>query len=134
MAIANHSSLPLAICIHSATPHEITLVESTLEASFIPEAPKFLIGDKAYDSDIHDRKVLCERGIQLIAPHRRKRARKATQDLRVLRRYRRRWNVERLFAWLQNFRRLVVRYERHADNFLGFVYLGCMLIFLRNYF
>jgi transposase len=40
--------------------------------------------------------------------------------------------VERLFAWLQNFRRLVVRYEFHHDNFLGMVHLGCIIILLRH--
>ena len=44
----------------------------------------------------------------------------------------RRWRVERLFAWLQNYRRLVTRYERHAENFLGFVYLGYICILLRH--
>jgi hypothetical protein len=39
--------------------------------------------------------------------------------------------VERLFAWLHWFRRLVVRYEFHAENFLGMVRLGCMKIVLR---
>jgi transposase len=39
--------------------------------------------------------------------------------------------VERLFAWLGNFRRLVVRYERRAENYLGFVRLACMVILLR---
>jgi transposase len=43
----------------------------------------------------------------------------------------RRWVVERLFAWLHWFRRLVVRYEFHAENFLGMVRLGCMKIVLR---
>ena len=43
----------------------------------------------------------------------------------------RRWKVERLFAWLQNFRRLVVRYERCAENFLGMLYLACCVILLR---
>ncbi len=69
----------------------------------------------------------------MIAPHKATRKKAATQDGRPLRRYRRRWKVERLFAWLQNFRRLVVRYEYHAENFLGFVYLGCILILLRCY-
>jgi len=39
--------------------------------------------------------------------------------------------VERLFAWLQNFRRLLTRYERHAENFLGMLHLGCIKILLR---
>ena len=42
--------------------------------------------------------------------------------------------LERLFAWLQNFRRIVVRYEYHVESFLGFVQLGSMLIMLRTYF
>jgi len=69
----------------------------------------------------------------MIAPHRGNRKKPATQDGRPLRRYRRRYKVERLFAWLQNFRRLVVRYEYHQENFLGFVHLGCILILLRCY-
>jgi transposase len=75
---------------------------------------------------------LAECGIEMIAPHRRGRSRPRTQDGRKLRRFKRRWKVERLFAWLGNFRRLVTRYERHAHNFLGFVQLGCALILLRH--
>ena len=67
----------------------------------------------------------------MIAPHRRSRKKAKTQDGRPLRRYKRRWKVERLFAWLNNFRRLVIRYEYHADNYLGFVHLGCIVILLR---
>jgi transposase len=69
----------------------------------------------------------------MIAPHRTNRTQPATQDGRPSRRYRRRWKVERLCAWWQNFRRLVVRHKYHAENFLGFVHLGCCLILLRCY-
>jgi transposase len=54
----------------------------------------------------------------MIAPHRRKRRRPKTQDGRKLRRYKKRWKIERLFAWLGNFRRLVVRYERRVGTTL----------------
>ena len=107
----------------------MNLVVPTLIQMVIPEAPQNLIGDNAYDSDKLDTE-LSRYGIELIAPHRIKRKNK-TQDLRRLRRYRRRWRIERLFAWLQNFRRLVVRYERYAENFLGMLYLGCCVILLR---
>jgi transposase len=70
-------------------------------------------------------------GVELIAPHRKTRTSR-TQDGRPLRRYRRRWKVERLFAWFQNFRRLVVRYERYAENFLAMLHLACCLILLRG--
>lgn len=76
--------------------------------------------------------ALAELGIEMIAPHRRNRKKPRTQDGRPLRRYKRWWKVGRLFAWLGNFRRLVVRYERHTLNYLGFVQLGCMLILLRQ--
>jgi transposase len=96
----------------------------------IPEAPQNLIGDNAYDSDKLDEE-LSRYGIELVAPRRSNRKNR-TQDLRWLRRYRRRWKVERLFAWLQNFRRVVVRYERYAENFLGMLYLACCVILLRH--
>jgi transposase len=131
MAIADRAGLPLAACIESASPHEVTLVEKTIDAEFIAEPPHRLIGDKAYDSDRLDARLLKKHGIEMIAPPRDNRRRK-TQDGRPLRRYKRRWRVERLFAWLFNFRRLVTRYERHAVNFEGFLHLGCLLILLRG--
>jgi transposase len=131
MAMADASGLPLAVHAASASPHEVTLVEATLAASFAGEEPERLIGDRAYDSDPLDA-VLGERGIEkMIAPHRRNRKKTKTQDGRKLRRYKRRWKIERLFAWLGNFRRLVVRYERWAENYLGFARLGCIVILLR---
>jgi transposase len=131
MAMADRFGLPLAVCAASASPHEVTLVAATLDSRFVDETPQRLIGDRAYDADPLD-EALAELGIEMIAPHRRNRTRPKTQDGRPLRRYRRRWKVERLFAWLGNFRRLVVRYERHALNYLGFVHLGCILILLRR--
>jgi len=104
-------------------------VNQTLGELLIPEPPPRLIGDGAYDSDPLDQQ-LAPLGIELIAPNRNSRKVK-TQDGRPFRRYRRRWRVERLFAWLHNFRRLVIRYEYRADNFLGMLHLGCIVILLR---
>jgi transposase len=116
MAVADRSGLPVAVCIESASPHEVTLVDSTLV--------------QMYDSDKLDAE-LKPYGIELIAPRRSNRKNK-TQDGRRLRRLGRRWKIERLFAWLQNFRRLVVRYEHHGENFLGMLHLGCCVILLRH--
>ncbi len=128
MAMADRAGLPLAAHTASASPHEVTLVGDTLSSRFIDDLPEHLIGDKAYDSDHLDAELQAQ-GIEMIAPNRR--GRKKTQDGRPLRRYKRRWKIERLFAWLGNYRRLVVRYEHNIDNFLGFVHLGCILILLR---
>jgi transposase len=132
MGLADAFGLPLAVNTASAGPHEVTLVETTLDACFLEHVPDKVIGDRAYDSDPLDQRLADERGIDLIAPHKRNRKTPATQDGRVLRRYKKRWKVERLFAWLQNYRRLVVRYEYHLRNFLGMVQLGCVVILLRR--
>ncbi|MBO9542031.1 transposase [bacterium] len=63
------------------------------------EAPEYLSGDKAYDSD-HLNADLAASGIEMIAPNRANR--RNTKDGRSRRRYLRRWRVEHLFAWLQN--------------------------------
>ena len=91
-----------------------------------------MIGDRAYDSDPLDAQLREQRGIELIAPYKSNGRKPKTQDGRALRRYRNRWKIERLFAWLQNFRRLITRYEYRDENFLGFVRLGCMCILLRH--
>jgi transposase len=130
MAIAAATSLPLAIHVDSASPHESQLVDETLAGSFLDELPERLIADRAYDSDRLDEQLRKDWRIELIAPNRENRSR--TQDGRPLRRYKRRWQVERLFAWLQWFRRLVTRYEYHIENFLGMVRLGCLRIMLRH--
>jgi len=109
----------------------VKLVESTLEERFVSEVPERLIGDKAYDSDGLDKKLMQQYGIEMIA-HNTTNRRTKTQDGRPLRRFVRRWKIERLFAWLFNFRRLVVRYEYHAENFQGFVHLGAIVILLRH--
>ena len=130
VAIASGDGLPLAATVESASPAECRLVEAVLAGCFLDELPEKLIGDKAYDADALDRQMAEEYGIEMIAPNRRNRSQ--SQDGRKLRRYRRRWKVERLFAWMQNFRRLVTRWEYHVENFLGFVQLGCLLMLFRH--
>lgn len=108
----------------------MTLVQQTLAETFVAEPIQRLIGDNAYDSDKLDAE-LAEAGVEMIAPHRSTRKNR-TQDGRSLRRFRRRWKIERLFAWLQSFRRLVTRYEHSLENFTGMIHLGCSLILLRS--
>ena len=130
MGIADGHGLPLALRTESASPAEVKLVEKTMEERIVADVPERLIGDKAYDSDRLDQKLMEHYGTELIAPNKINR-RTPTQDGRPLRRYRKRWKIERLFAWLFNFRRLVVRYEYHAENFQGFLHLAAAIILLR---
>jgi transposase len=122
----------------SASPAEVTLIETALTEVAVPRRrgaprckPDRLIYDKAADSDPL-RARLRRRGIELITPHRKSRRRPATQDGRKLRRYRRRWKVERSIAWLGNYRRLLVRHEHDLLMFRAFVNVACMLIALRQ--
>ena len=69
MVICDRQGYPLSVAVTSASPHEVTLVNQTLDAGFTEESPEFLIGDGAYDSDPLDEQ-LKEGGITLVAPHR----------------------------------------------------------------
>jgi transposase len=92
-----------------------------------------LIGDKAYDSDaLYER--LARMGVEMIAPHKSNRKKEKTQDGRKLRRYNRRWKVERFFAWLFNYRRCIVRYEYKEQNFKAIVLLASTIILLKSFF
>lgn len=130
IAITEQRGRPISVFIANASVHEVRLVEPTLDARIVSELPVILIGDKAYDSDPLDAS-LRDRGIDLVAPHRRNRKKPATQDGRRLRRYKRRFKVERFFSWLEDFRRLVVRWEYHAANYLGFLHLACIRILMK---
>ncbi|MBK6473963.1 MAG: IS5 family transposase [Flavobacteriales bacterium] len=131
MAVTDAVGIPLTVRAFSASTHEVKLADRTIRSCAIK--PKRVIADRAYDSD-KLRRTLKKRGIQLVCPHRSNRKRQVHQDGRELRRYKRRWKVERLFAWLFNSRRTFVRYEYHADLFLGMVQLACVMIILKSYF
>jgi transposase len=90
-----------------------------------------VIADKGYDSDAL-RGRLRRRGIVLIAPHRSNRCHTLPQDGRVMRCYKRRWRVERTFAWLGNFRRPVVRYDHSLTIYQAFAHIACLIIVLRR--
>ncbi len=133
--------LPLGNHLPSDSPAEVRLAETTLAAIRVgrrhpdrsgpQQKPERVIADKGYDSDaLHER--LARRGIELIAPHRSNRRKPRAQDGRKLRRYRRRWTIERTIAWLGNLRRLVVRYDRSLLIYQAFFHIACLMIVLRR--
>ena len=140
MVVVDGQGIPLGSTLASASPAEVKLAEETLDAVKVPRSgkgrpkkrPARLIGDKGYDSDPL-RKRLKYLKIELIAPHRSNRKKPKTQDGRKLRRYRKRWKVERTFAWIGNFRRLVVRYERDIKMYRAFFHLACLMITLNRF-
>ena len=132
MAIADASGIPISIWTTGASTHEVKLVEETINRRFIREKPQRIIGDMAYDSDPLD-KALQKKKIKLIAPHKRNRKKESTQDGREFRRYCRRWKIERLFAWIQNYRRCVIRHDYKTQNYLAFVQIACILIMTKHF-
>lgn len=138
MVVVDGQGIPLGSQLTSASPGEVTLAESTLDTISVARGgpgrpqkrPLRVIADRGYDSDPL-RWRLINRGILLISPHRKNRTALPLNDGRALRRYRSRWKIERTFAWLGNFRRLVVRYDRKLSMYHAFFHLACALITLR---
>jgi transposase len=132
MILVDARGLPVAIDSASAARHESRLVQRLFEFMLTAEQPERVIGDKAYDSDALAEQ-LADKNIELISPHRRNRKPgTATQDGRPLRRYKRRWTVERTIAWLQHLRRLCIRWEKSTQLFNGFLHLGTAFLLLKQ--
>lgn len=137
MVLADGAGTPLGVHLEKASPSEVTLVEATLANVKVKTGkrehgqPKRLIGDKGYDSN-PVRALLVKRGIEPIIPARSNNTVATYQDGRKMRRYKRRWIIERSNSWLQTFRRLVVRYERSAKIYTALVHMACALIALKR--
>lgn len=137
MLVADGGGIPLGTLVESAQKAEVKLADSTLAKVKVRRArghprsrPKEVVADKGYDSDPLRRRWR-GRGIKPCIPRRRNRKphRGRKPDLEG---YCHRWIVERTFAWLGNFRRLVVRWERHAHIYLAFLLIACAIISLRS--
>jgi len=140
MLLVDGAGTPLGAHLDSASPAEVKLLEKTLATVAVtrthrpgrPRAyPDRLILDRGYDSNTL-RQSLKARGIEPIIPARRTNTRATHQDGRRLRRYSHRWIIERTFAWIGWFRRLLVRHERLVETYLGFFHLACVLLTLRR--
>ena len=140
MVLVDGTGTPLGAYLEAASPAEVPLLEQALDTVAVGrpgkpgrprKRPDRLIADRGYDSKPL-RARLARRGIEPIIPARSTHQRATHQEGRKLRRYRRRWIVERTFAWLGHFRRLVVRYERLITTYAGFFHLACALLTLRR--
>ena len=140
MMVTDGEGTPLAVHLDSASPAEVKLIEQTLAKISVrktgaPGAPRKkpdrLVADKAYDSN-GLRARLAKRGIKPVIPARSTSLSATHQDGRPMRRYARRWKVERTFAWLLNYRRITVRWERLDHIYGAFVHLACAVIVMRR--
>ena len=139
MVVVDGQGIPIGAQLASAQISEFRLAESTLARVRVPRCGRGrprkrlrrVIADRGYDSD-GLRQRLWDQGTELIAPYLRTRKQRRFEDKRKLRRYRRRWKIERTNAWLQNFRRVQVRYDRILSVYQGFFHCACLIITLRH--
>jgi len=130
MLMVDGEGTPLSAITTSASEAEVNTIETLVDERMCDEVPPRILYDKAADADWL-RESMAAREIELICPHRRGRKKPPLQDGRSLRRAKRRYKVERTISWLQNLRRLVVRYEYYDHLFQGFVQLGCLFTILK---
>ena len=137
MLVADGNGLPIGILCESAQPHEVSLASRALATVAIKKQKRGrartrmteLVADKGFDSAAL-RRELTARGIKTCIPTRKyKRRRKRGQPPRFSSAsYAERWRVERCFAWFDNCRRLVVRYERALHRYKAFCVLACIML------
>lgn len=132
MLLTDATGIPISAFTTSAQDAEVNTIETLVDIRVTKKRIPYLLYDKAADADWL-RDALEQRGVELVTPHREGRKKPSRQDGRKLRRYRRRWKVERTISWLQYDRRLLARHERHAHLFEGFVHWACMKICLRQF-
>ena len=143
MSVVDGNGIPLNTEVESASTYEGHVAEKTVDGikkrkhgkrrrKAIRLVPVRVISDKGYDDD-GLRKKFAAKGIDLIAPYRDNRVNRPYEDGRKLRRYRRRWKVERTNSWFKNFRRVTVRWDRSLTVYKGFVHLACICITLMRF-
>src|SRR5262249_8454717 len=132
MAIVDRHGLPLSVSTHAANHHEVLVGQLCFDFYVIDAQTGCLIGARHFDSDPAHR-ALTHDGPRIVELLLRNRSTPPTQDRRRLSRYMRRWLVERFFAWIQWQRRILVRWEYYAHNFLGFVQLACLVVLFRRF-
>jgi transposase len=125
--LVDATGIPLAWMLTGGNRHDVTQLFPLVDR--VPPVrgkvgrprrrPDRVTADRDYDYDSH-RRQLRQRGIKPEI------ARRKTKQGSGLGRYR--WVVERTFAWLHQFKRLLVRYERRHDIHEAFLALGCCLV------
>ncbi len=94
--------------------------------------------DKAYNSEPEEQELI-KRGYVLHIPPKRKRGEKEQEDKIITQRCSnqkkhsaKRWVVERTNSWHNRFRKLLTRYEKKSENYLGLVQFSCCIIIYRK--
>ncbi len=131
MLVIDGTGLPLGFYLDSANTAEVRLAERTLNTVSVArprgrprQRPEKLVADRGYDTYAF-RRALRRRGIQW-------RAKRGRPVLARKDEYRLRYKVERSFAWLGNYRRLLIRWEHLFAVYRSFFAVAAMLLCVRR--
>jgi transposase len=124
----------LGVVLSAANRTDMQLAEAVLDSMVVvrptPTAghPQHLCRDKGFDYPAVDQAALA-RGYRLHTARKRRRGEApAPAPTTSLRHPARRWVIERTNSWHNRFRKLRIRYEKHAENYQGLVELAGALI------
>lgn len=141
MVVSEAGGLPVAFLLEAANTHELQLARDVLAKIRIPRLGKgrpktrilMLAMDKAFDA-VSLRRGLRKRGIKTSIPERNRRGKRRQRGPhpKLYDVSKRHHKVERVNAWLDNFRALVVRYERKAAHYLSYCTLAAILFCLKR--
>jgi transposase len=131
--VTDASGLPLGMAAAAANVPETDLLKPALDDVPVEVPPGTpVIADKGHDSDPL-RDEVEENGYRPIIPHRKNRVKPSRNDGRRLRRYRRRWRVERTNAWLHCYRGVAVRWSYYSFMYVGMVYIAFIHMALQRF-
>lgn len=142
MLVVDGHGLPLGFHLDSAGRAEVRLAQQTLDTIKVARSrgrpkrrPEKVVADGGYDSSAF-RRALRRRGIRMCIPPKRRpatwRAKRGRPVVTCKDDYRQRYKVERSFAWLGNFRRLLLRWEHVFAVYRGFFSMAVLLVCLRR--
>jgi len=137
-AVVNEESAPIAVTIGKGSEHEGRKLIPLMKSISIRHGkgrprknPRRVYGDTKYSMDLN-RFYLDKRKIRSQIPSMAKKRRPGRPRLLDKETYKKvRYTVERFFAWMEDFRKLTVRYERLAETFLGLIHIACIVILWR---
>jgi len=128
--------VPLAVAVAGANCHDKNLVKLTLQSLVCERRtptrfrPQHMCMDKGCDYT-HTRALVSGQGY---VPHIKARGEEVRRRSAIPRYRARRWVVERTHSWLNRFRRLLIRREKKAVNYLAMLHLACAVITFRAVF
>lgn len=135
--LGDRRGAPLGVVLSAANRNDMKLADATLDSVVVPrpaptsDHPQHLCRDKGFDYPETDRAAEA-RGYTLHTARKRKRGQPAAPPPAPDARHpARRWVIERLNGWHNGFRKLRIRYEKHAANYHGLVAFACALIVYR---